>query len=112
MVAVKEAAGQYGAGNATIILDDLSCSGEERNLLQCELGGPRLHTCDISEVAGVQCGGDALYNCTCYCMYSVYCIRTFGSIATTVLLIFRESKTFANLIASAYDKNKITIILY
>ncbi|XP_064384592.1 deleted in malignant brain tumors 1 protein-like isoform X4 [Halichondria panicea] len=56
VVAVKEAAGQYGAGNATIILDDLSCSGEERNLLQCELGGPRLHTCDISEVAGVQCG--------------------------------------------------------
>ncbi len=57
VVAVRKATGKYGAGNATIILDDLSCSEGKQDLLECEQGGPQLHTCDSSELAGVKCGG-------------------------------------------------------
>ena len=57
VVPVRNATSQYGEGNGTILLDDLACKGNESNLLQCPTGGPKQHTCDHSEIAGVKCGG-------------------------------------------------------
>lgn len=58
---VKNASSLYGESNGTILLDDLTCSGNESNLFQCPTGGPQLYTCDSSEIAGVKCGGKYEY---------------------------------------------------
>ena len=52
----------YGAGNSSILLDDLRCSGEEESLLDCERDGEvGTHDCDHSEDAGVRCEGTCMY---------------------------------------------------
>ncbi|ORU90483.1 MAG: hypothetical protein A6F71_05825 [Cycloclasticus sp. symbiont of Poecilosclerida sp. M] len=50
----------YGEGTGMILLDDVSCAGNENSLLQCSrrLSSPLFSTnCDHSEDAGVKCEG-------------------------------------------------------
>ena len=43
--------------NTSILLDNVVCSGEEMNLLECDHNGIGMVTCDKSHEAGVQCEG-------------------------------------------------------
>lgn len=45
----------FGSGHLGILLDDLTCVGRERNLLQCGHAGIGNHNCNRSESAGVEC---------------------------------------------------------
>ena len=47
----------FGNNSLPIFLDDVVCRGSETNLLQCSHGGIHQHNCDLSDVAGVICGG-------------------------------------------------------
>ena len=47
----------YGSGSVAFLLDNIVCSGNESNLLQCVHSGLGIHNCDSSETAGVICGG-------------------------------------------------------
>lgn len=50
----------YGEGTGMILLDDISCAGNEDSLLQCSRrsNSPLFSTnCDHSEDAGVKCEG-------------------------------------------------------
>ena len=54
----------FGESNTSILLSDVFCRGEERNLLQCSHNGIGQHDCDPSETAGVICGGKfTAYSC-------------------------------------------------
>ena len=66
VVAIRNASRFYGRGNATIVLDDLACSEDDSNLLNCSSGGPQMHTCDRTEVAGVKCGGNCILHSFMY----------------------------------------------
>lgn len=58
LVAVKSSF--YGAGTGRIILDDVTCTGEEANLMDCSRRNenPLFETdCDHNEDAGVKCNG-------------------------------------------------------
>ena len=54
-VAVRRS--MYGSGTVPFLLDDIVCVGNESNLLQCQHSGLRMHNCELSETAGVVCGG-------------------------------------------------------
>ena len=45
----------FGVGSATIILDDLKCTGEELSLFECNHRGYNTHDCTLNENAGVTC---------------------------------------------------------
>ena len=64
----------YGQGNGQIWLDNLKCNGNESTLEECSHAGWRIHDCEHSEDAGVQCypvnGNSNVYFCTSY--LSVY----------------------------------------
>ena len=47
----------YGNSTVPFLLDDIVCTGNESNLLQCPHSGLGMHNCDSSETAGVICGG-------------------------------------------------------
>ena len=52
----------YGAGNGTILLDDMACMGSERTLNECNHRQPiGSHNCGHSEDVGVECG----MRCSC-----------------------------------------------
>ena len=55
----------YGQGpvNASIVLDNVVCSGSEASLLDCQHNGPNSdsNNCDHSEDAGVRCEGNLLF---------------------------------------------------
>ena len=53
----------YGSGNGTITLDNVICSGEEENLLQCAHNEIFINNCDHTEDAAVVCGGKSLKHC-------------------------------------------------
>ena len=44
-------------GSGAILLDELSCSGEEISLLECTTRPVGLHHCDHSMDVGVRCQG-------------------------------------------------------
>ena len=46
----------YGAGNSSILLDDLECSGDEDNLFECQKKAGS-HDCTHDEDAAVVCMG-------------------------------------------------------
>ena len=43
--------------NYSIFLDNVICTGSESNLLQCGHNPVGTHNCDVTETAGVRCGG-------------------------------------------------------
>ena len=47
----------YGMGNGDILLDDVLCRGNERNLLQCRTDSRGEKNCTHAEDAGVKCNG-------------------------------------------------------
>ena len=56
----------YGEGNGDILLDDVVCSGNEENLLECVHNPLFTTNCIHSEDAGVNCLGvfvNVLYMC-------------------------------------------------
>ena len=54
-VAVRRS--MYGSGTVPFLLDDIVCTGNESNLLQCRHSELRMHNCEWSETAGVICRG-------------------------------------------------------
>lgn len=49
--------GFFGQGQAAIHLDELSCTGNETRLADCQHGGVGNHNCGHNEDAGVVCVG-------------------------------------------------------
>ena len=47
----------YGRGSGLIMLTNVGCNGEERNLLNCTYTGYGVTSCGHSEDAGVSCPG-------------------------------------------------------
>ena len=47
----------YGTGNGDILLDDVLCRGNERNLSQCRTDSRGEKNCTHTEDAGVKCNG-------------------------------------------------------
>ncbi|XP_041455029.1 deleted in malignant brain tumors 1 protein-like [Lytechinus variegatus] len=52
--------GQFGEGSGTIWLDDLRCSGSEKELSACSSSGWGVHNCGHSEDAGLRCSSISL----------------------------------------------------
>ena len=45
----------FGQGTGTIVLDDVSCSGDETSIFDCGNAGLGIHNCGHSEDASVRC---------------------------------------------------------
>ena len=56
VVAVRDGGTVFGSANVPIFLDDVVCTGNERNLLLCS--HDRQHNCELSDLAGVVCDGE------------------------------------------------------
>ena len=57
----------YGSGVGLITLDNVVCTGEETDLLQCDHDGVLTSNCDHNEDAAVVCGSESsssLYFCS------------------------------------------------
>ena len=48
----------FGQGQGNIVLDDVSCQGEEKSLVECSHPGFLVENCGHSEDAGVKCLGE------------------------------------------------------
>ena len=49
--------------NRSIILDNVVCTGREKNLSECDHNGVGVNNCDRSEEAGVECEGISTNTC-------------------------------------------------
>ena len=56
-IAYRDAASRFGSTPVSVFLDQLSCTGQESALLQCQSRPLGIAECDPSDVAGVQCVG-------------------------------------------------------
>ena len=45
----------FGQGSGKILLDDVVCTGREKNLLYCRHGGIHKHDCSHGEDIGIVC---------------------------------------------------------
>ena len=59
----------FGAGSGNIWLDDVACTYNDTQLLQCSSSPIGKETCSHSEDAGVRC------NCKYYIISHIYCDR-------------------------------------
>jgi len=50
--------GRFGRGGGRIWLDDLGCTGDEKNLLECPMSPIGAHNCGHREDAGVECNNE------------------------------------------------------
>ncbi len=55
----------YGSGEGLIALDNVICTGNEINLLQCSHNGITKNNCDHAEDAAVICGSEFII-CCCF----------------------------------------------
>lgn len=60
-IPVRQAPSKYGTGAGQILLDDITCAGDEQSLLQCHHDDIGVHDCSHDEDAGVICQGEFLY---------------------------------------------------
>ena len=51
----------FGGGEGDILLDNVQCSGNETNLLQCKHNEIREHNCYHYKDAGISCGNVPLH---------------------------------------------------
>ena len=62
----------FGSGTGPYHLSGLSCSGEERTLLECSYYGSSTgymyHTCGAGRDAGVRCDGKIIYTAPLFCL--------------------------------------------
>ena len=68
----------FGPGAGFILLDDVSCTGNEANLTQCQHNGLGVHNCVPSEDAGVFCSAGKYTRGTAF---------TMGLVSTTVFTL-------------------------
>uniref|UniRef100_A0A3B4FI03 Soluble scavenger receptor cysteine-rich domain-containing protein SSC5D n=1 Tax=Pundamilia nyererei TaxID=303518 RepID=A0A3B4FI03_9CICH len=54
----------FGEGTGEIWLDDVSCSGSEKSLTECQHRGFGIHSCTHSKDAGVSCSGFCFMLCS------------------------------------------------
>ena len=54
----------FGAGNGTIFMDDLNCTGNETSVFDCQYSGWGNSNCEHYEDAGVRCFSFDRGNCT------------------------------------------------
>ena len=47
----------YGNGSSPILLDNVLCTGQESNILECMHNGLKISNCGQDEIAGVHCDG-------------------------------------------------------
>ena len=59
---------RYGAGNGTILLDNVQCLGNETAISECPHGGWNYHDCGHNEDVSVSCGTSPVqygnFNCS------------------------------------------------
>ena len=64
MFAVTLSISAYGGGVGEIILDEVTCSGQEAKLVNCSHLDLKIHDCDHFEDAGVICSDGMWSTCT------------------------------------------------
>ena len=52
----------YGNGSSPILLDNVLCTGQESNILECMHNGLKISNCGQDEIAGVHCDGMYMYS--------------------------------------------------
>lgn len=87
--------GVYGAGNSTILLDEVSCSGNETNIFNCQHSALGSTDCRHSEDVGVICPG-ATSGKTPVC-------RNYGVVLASKVMILKSELWWR---ASVQSKNK------
>uniref|UniRef100_A0A8C5R2Y6 SRCR domain-containing protein n=1 Tax=Leptobrachium leishanense TaxID=445787 RepID=A0A8C5R2Y6_9ANUR len=64
----------YGPGNGTVLLDDVSCNGNERALWQCMHRGWYIHDCGPLEHVGVKCTEINVPVMPLFCCYLIHSV--------------------------------------
>ena len=80
MGALKTFSGSaFGSGNGKFLLDDLTCTGNESSIAECQFPGWGQHDCHAQEVTALLF---LLFECI-----SILCVCTVGSIAWRYLSV-------------------------
>uniref|UniRef100_A0A3P9CS95 SRCR domain-containing protein n=1 Tax=Maylandia zebra TaxID=106582 RepID=A0A3P9CS95_9CICH len=70
----------FGEGTGEIWLDDVSCSGSERSLTECQHRGFGIHSCTHSEDAGVSCSVRLSGSTLCSGRVEIFYNNTWGTV--------------------------------